>query len=219
MADTVTVNGTYGVYYYIDSSSSRDVLSWNQMCVNAKYFYSAVADIAPDWTLNAVSAMLGNIRYEGIMNPSQWQYGLNKSLNGGYGLVQWTPATKFIDWAAQQGFSRTSMDAEVMRIKYEVDNPSVQWIKTSKYPLSFEEFVTSQETPEYLASVWLYNYERPKDPLSTEKYRKEMARTWYEYLGGEDPDPPDPPEPPTPPIGYNRIRMPFYMYQAWKGVR
>lgn len=215
MADTITVTDTYGTYYYIDSSSSRDVLSWSQMCTNAEYFYSAAADIAPDWTVNAISAMLGNIRYEGAMNPSQWQYGLNKSLNGGYGLVQWTPATKFIDWAAQQGFSRTSMTAQVKRILFEVENPTVQWITTANYPLSFADFVSSQREPAYLASVWLYNYERPKHPLQTEKYRRDMAETWYEYLTGVEPQPP---EPPKPPISVGKKRMPFYMYPAWRGV-
>lgn len=216
MAETIAVAGSYGTYYYIDSSSSRDVLTWDQMCDNAKYFYSVAADIAPNWTVNAISGMLGNIRYEGAMNPSQWQYGLGKSLSGGYGLVQWTPATKFIDWATNQGFPRTSLDAQVKRILYEVENPKVQWITTSRYPLSFGEFVTSQREPSYLASVWLYNYERPKHPLQTEKYRQTMADTWYEYLTGAEPTPP---QPPKPPIMESKNKMPFYMYPAWKGVR
>lgn len=215
MAEAVGITDSYGTYYYIDSSSSRDVLSWDQMNDNAKYFYSVAADIAPSWTVNAISAMLGNIRYEGVMNPSQWQYGLNKSLNGGYGVVQWTPATKFLDWAAQQGISRTSLSGQVKRILYEVENPKIQWITSTKYPISFGEFVTSQKEPSYLASAWLYNYERPKSPLKTESYRQDMANTWYKILSGSDPHPP---EPPKPPVSLIRAKMPFYMYPAWKGV-
>lgn len=205
MAEAVSVTDKYGTYYYIDSSSSRDVLSWAQMCSNALYFYTYAHTFYPTWTKESISAMLGNIRYEGIMNPSQWQYGLNKSETGGYGLVQWTPATKFLNWLSPAQ-SRTAIAPQVQRIGYENAN-NIQWIKTKNYPLSFSEFLNSNLEPEYLASVWLYNYERPARPHETESYRKSMARTWYDYLGGGDPEPPgptpDPPEPPGP-IAHSR---------------
>lgn len=209
MAETQSVTDVWGTYYYIDSSSSRDVLTWNQMLSNASYFKNYVYVNYPDWTLNAIAGMLGNIRYEGVMNPSQWQYGLNQSLTGGYGLCQWTPATKFLDWLTF-GTSRTAMAPQIQRIQWEREN-GTQWITTSKYPMSFDEFLTSMEEPEYLASVWLYNYERPKRPSDTEQYRKDMARTMYDYLYSDEPGP-DPPQPPEPPVRTNAHRMSIALY-------
>lgn len=207
MSKTVTVSGTYGTYYYIDSSSSSDVLTWEEMLTNATYFYSNVNALYPDWTLNSIAGMLGNIRYEGAMNPSQWQYGLDKSLNGGYGLCQWTPATKLLDWLPSIGEPRTSIDGQVQRIHHEAINGG-QWISTSKYPMTFSQFLASTDSPDTLASVWLYNYERPKRPQDTESYRRSMANTFYEYLSGQEPTPPEPPNPPT----QSKKRMPIYMY-------
>lgn len=212
MADVVEINDSYGTYYYIDSSSSRDVLSWAQMQGNATYFYTYASSNYPGWTLNAISAMLGNIQSEGIMNPSQWEYGRNKSTKYGYGLVQWTPATKFLGWADENGISRTSMGGQVERIGWEAAN-GAQWIETTKWPISFAEFLGSDMAVSDLASAWLYNYERPKNPESTEEVRQSRAETWYKFLSGIDPDPPDP-GPPDP--GYKAKRMPVYMYPAFR---
>ena len=52
---------------------------------------------AQGWTLNAVAAMLGNMQSESTINPGIWE-GLDPFV-GGYGLVQWTPYTKYSDWA------------------------------------------------------------------------------------------------------------------------
>ena len=50
----------------------------------------------------------------------------------GYGLVQWTPYTKYTNWIVNQGFSDPSeMDANIFRILYEVAN-NLQWIATSR---------------------------------------------------------------------------------------
>lgn len=209
MPDAITVNDEYGTYYYIDSSSSRDRLSWEQMLSNGTYFRNYCADKYPDWTLQAISAMLGNIQSEGIMNPSQWEYGRNKSLDYGYGLVQWTPATKFLNWAQENGYSRTQISGQVERIGYEAAN-SIQWISATSYPMSFEDFLSSEDSPSTLASTWLYNYERPKYPGQTEQARRNQANVWYEYLSGEEPDPPHPP------IPTDRKRMPIYMYAAFR---
>lgn len=211
MSETIKVDGAYGIYFYIDSSSPRDILSWDEMLVNAKYFYSCAKALYPDWTLESISAMLGNIRYEGIMNPSQWQYGLGKSESGGYGLCQWTPATKLLDWLPSIDESRTSIDGQVQRINYEKIYGG-QWIITGRYPMSFSDFLTSTDLPSMLASVWLYNYERPKRPQDTESQRKDMANTFYEYLSGEEPTPPEPPEPPEPPIPDTHRPLKFFMY-------
>lgn len=76
------------------------------------------------------------------------------------------------------------MDNNISRILYEVEN-NIQWIATSSYPLSFEEFTKSNDTPYNLAMAFLANYERPGDP--NQPWRGTQANEWYEYLSGETP--------------------------------
>lgn len=78
------------------------------------------------------------------------------------------------------------MDANIYRINYEVEN-GIQWIATSTYPLSFEEFKTSTQSAYDLALMFLANYERPADP--NQPIRGTQAEFWFEYLGGIKPVP------------------------------
>lgn len=100
----------------------------------------------------------------------------------GYGLVQWTPYTKYTNWIVNQGFSDPSeMDANIFRILYEVSN-NLQWIPTTQYNYSFSDFTHSTDTPYNLAMAFLANYERPADP--NQPTRGTQAQEWYEFLGG-----------------------------------
>lgn len=100
----------------------------------------------------------------------------------GYGLVQWTPYTKYTNWIVNQGFLDPSeMDANIFRILYEVAN-DLQWIATIQYNYSFEDFTHSTDTPYNLGMAFLTNYERPLDP--NQPIRGTQAQAWYEFLGG-----------------------------------
>ena len=104
------------------------------------------------------------------------------------GLVQWTPYTKYTNWIVNNGYSDPSeMDANLHRIKYEVEN-EIQWIPTSTFNFSFEEFKTSNDTPYNLGLAFLANYERPADP--NQPNRGTQAEQWFEFLGGITPTPP-----------------------------
>lgn len=107
-------------------------------------------------------------------------------MSGGYGLVQWTPASKYINWVSGDA---STMDNNLSRIQYEINN-NVQWIPTSQYNYSFKTFTTSTDTPENLASAFLKNYERAG--VEVEQTRRSNARYWYSFLSGEDPTPPTP---------------------------
>ena len=207
----VKVNGEYGEFWYWESDSSRDVLSTSQQEANALFFYGqAVNEIG--CTINAVAGMLGNIQHEGILNPAQWQYGLGVgNPDSGYGLCQWTPSTKYTNWCTSNGYNRLYMEPALRRIKWEADNGE-QWYPTSAYPISLNEFFVSDREPSWLALAWLYNYERPKDPASTEKLRKDSADRWYTYLSGEEPPGPGP----GPGPGEKRKRMPIWMYPGMR---
>lgn len=141
---------------------------------------------ARSWTLESVSGMLGNIHYESGINPAQWQTGHTIEdpaypNDTGYGLVQWTPWQKFANWAGDDW--RTNYNKELARIQWELDNND-QWIPVSSYGnMTFQQFTQSTQTPEYLAEVFEYSYERGHWAADRATY----ARQWYDYLGGVGP--------------------------------
>ena len=158
-------------------------LSMTEMQNNADIMYSFFTDHG--WTVDAVAAMLGNMQTESTLNPGIWE-GLTPPSTGqtkvGYGLVQWTPYTKYSDWAGD-GW-KDNGQKEMERIIYEMEH-HLQWISTSLYPMTFQEFTTSEKPPAYLAQAFLYNYERPK--VKPQPARSRQAEYWYEYLAGHPP--------------------------------
>lgn len=179
--------GQYGTYWG-NTYDSSNTLTMEQMQVNAEYIWRALQN--QGWTLNAVAGMLGNMQSESAINPGRWE---SDSVGGdptshGYGLVQWTPYTKYTDWATSNGWLDPSvMDGNLARINYEVAN-NLQWIPTQSYNYSFSDFKTSTDTPYNLGLAFLANYERPADP--NQPIRGNQAEYWYEYLGGIPPVPP-----------------------------
>lgn len=165
--------------------SGNYYLSQSQMENNALYLYSLLSN--KGWTLNAIAGVLGNMETESTINPGIWE-GLNEgNLDGGYGLVQWTPATKFIDWANNLGLSISSMESAVERLMYELEE-GLQYYETDSYPISFSEFIKSTASPTYLANAFLYNYERPE--VTPQPARGEQAERWFAFLSGVTPTPP-----------------------------
>jgi len=166
-----------------DITSGNRYLSLSEMQENAKFIYKQFYGLG--WTLNSIAGMLGNMQRESTINPGIWQSLKEGNLEGGYGLVQWTPATKLIDWAEERGWDYSHIQVQCMKIHYEMVDGG-QYYETSSYPLSFKEFSESTESPEYLASAFLYNYERAG--VSAEEERRTNARYWYDYLKDLDPN-------------------------------
>ncbi len=167
--------GIFGEYWG-DESTSSHALDLDKMKVNAEYIYKSLGD--KGFTKNAICGMLGNMQSESTINPGRWQ---SDSVGGdpeghGYGLVQWTPYTKYTLWCSGD---YSTMDNNLYRVIYEIDN-GIQWIQTQSYPITFYEFAHSKESPEYLAQAFLRNYERPQDP--DQPIRSTQARYWWDYL-------------------------------------
>lgn len=171
--------GTFGNYYgsfYNESSS----LTLEEMQVNATYLCKAF--ISKGWTKNAIAGMLGNMQSESSINPGRWQSEDVGNTSLGYGLVQWTPATKYLNWCTEASISDPSeMDSAISRIIYELEN-NIQWIATEDYNFSFSEFSKSTESAEYLASSFLKNYERAG--IEVEETRRSNATYWFNYIKG-----------------------------------
>lgn len=170
--------GTYGTYYgsFFDESH---YLTQEEMETNAQYIYSYLHD--KGWTIQAIAGILGNMQAESSINPGVWQSHLIGNTEGGYGLVQWTPATNYLNWVSGDA---STMDNNLSRIIYELNN-GLQWIATDAYPMSFEEFSKSTSSPSLLASVFLKNYERAG--VEVEATRQSNAENWYTFLTGKEP--------------------------------
>jgi murein DD-endopeptidase MepM/ murein hydrolase activator NlpD len=160
--------------------SKNGFLSIDEMVINAEYIMGFL--LGKGWTKNAVAGMLGNMQTESTINPGIWQNLDSGNMSMGYGLVQWTPATKYIDWANSRGLDYPAMDSQILRIEYEVEN-NIQWFGGYSSQMSFKEFTQSNETPEYLAEVFIKTYEHPADP--NQPIRGTQARYWFDNLSGE----------------------------------
>jgi murein DD-endopeptidase MepM/ murein hydrolase activator NlpD len=166
--------------------SRNGFLNMEEMTENANYILSYL--LYRGWTKNSIAGMLGNMQTESTINPSIWQNLDSGNMSMGFGLVQWTPASKYIDWANANSLPYENMDSQLARIEFEIEN-GLQWISTSEYPLSFQEFKISDQTPEYLGQAFLRNYERPAD--QTQPNRSTQARYWFDTLTGEGTPPSD----------------------------
>lgn len=177
-------------------------LSRAQTEENAKEFYNYM--LSHGFNVYAVCAMLGNIQVESGVNPGIWE-NLNKgNLSGGYGLTQWTPATKVLNWLSDNGYNMDSGVGQMERIIFEKNN-GLQWGSTESYPLTFNEFanytnssMTDEDICKYLANAFLRNYERPDN--QNQPQRGVNAYNWFLFFGGERPEPEDPGEPVEPDV-------------------
>ena len=149
---------------------------------------------AAGWSKTAISAILGNMQPESGINPVRWENDNVGNTLGGFGLVQWTPATKLITWVVEQfdGGYLPSDDykdgyTQLDRIKYEVDN-GLQYSPSALFKESFREWTISDKNPGYLAAAFMKNYERPgNQSWKVQIQRAKNARQWHIFLTGEDP--------------------------------
>lgn len=170
--------------------SPNRALTEEEMQTNAAIIYAWFGGIG--FVDESVAAMLGNFQVESSVNPGRWQAGFQPEQKGaGYGLPQFTPWTKYSQWAGK--YWKTDHDLQLARIEFEYRNGG-QWI--AKLPVTFEQFAhnTGNWSVAYLAEVWCTNYERPGVPHLDR--RIEAANYWYKWITGELPGetPPPPPE-------------------------
>ena len=211
-----------GFSFNLDKAGLCTANSYNihidDMKPNARYIYQYLTNSG--WTLNAIAALLGNVQVESKMSPWMWQgtidgsiinddetHSLNMAVlagkNPGYGLVQWTPYSKYVDWCITTGLSYWDIDSQLQRICWEVNatGADAQWqVRESKgYNLTFKEFIKSTEDSYWLAGAFAFCYERSGSSTGTEEEQNNLkiergnnAKYWYEYLNSlhfEDTEP------------------------------
>ncbi|WP_241546205.1 phage tail tip lysozyme [Enterococcus villorum] len=128
------------------------------------------------WLKTAVAAVLGNMQSESGIIADRWESDRVGNMSGGYGLVQWTPATKYINWAQSNGLDYKNVISQCKRIEWEVAN-SQQFFCPF---MTFKQFTTSAKSPEELANIFIQYYERPA--ISNQPARAQQARYWYEQF-------------------------------------
>ena len=139
------------------------------------------------WTINAISALAGNMQAETTINPGRWENDVVGVLTAGFGLVGWTPASKLIDWIWDTCGSHDYTDGVLQcdRIIWELDNGQ-QYYPTANYPETFREFTKSTKPPGYLAKAFMLNYERPYNQTPEyQAYRAGLAEAWYTFYTGQ----------------------------------
>lgn len=156
--------------------SGNRFLSLSEMTSNANYILDYLT--ARGWTKNAICGMLGNMQTESTINPAIWQSLIEGNTSGGYGLVQWTPATKYLDWCTANSLIYSEMNSNLLRILYEVEN-NIQWVNGS---MTFTAFTHSTDTAYNLGLLFLEFYEQPADPNQT--IRATQANYWFTTLAG-----------------------------------
>ena len=170
--------------------------------------------VGTDWTAEALAALCGNMRHESSINPDMYEYGYDWSADRGYGLVQWTPRSKYWDWAEGEGLSPREGDSQLARIDYEVEN-NIQWIAnghakrygySDKYDISFSQFRANTENYSIseMVEAFMWNYEGPaysagQSSLSGRIAFAELCMSELDFTGtgggGTDPEPDPEPEP------------------------
>lgn len=212
-------NGWYVATPYSDIGPSSGTSSSYQI-YNAEKIYAIFA--AEGWTVNAISAMLGNMNYESNLNPAR-VYKVGGFPNQGatladisntnaenhpdeaYGLVQWKGRgevdpdnNQLVGYAIRYNTEWYDGDIQMQRLLWEYHDNKKFHPKTINGVLwTWDKFVSSTESPETLAMVWMHCYEGTD---SVRNIRRENARKWYDYFEGVvPPEPPTPPEPPEPP--------------------
>jgi|GEM_PF-970807 len=188
-----------GVYATVCTGAST--LTSAQMNANATYIYNYLRN--QGFTKNAACGVLGNMQAESVLNPGIWERSNNTSY--GYGLVQWTPATVFLNRAVSTNVisaatatainnltnsnAQTLMDAELACLIWccttrgDFFKPTAGGsMDHTGYRLTFAEYKASTLNVGTLAKVFHDHYERSGDSTTGLNTRATYATNWYNSL-------------------------------------
>ena len=213
-------------------------LSSNEAKNNMDMIYSAFS--SQGYTLEAVSAIIGNMNNESAMNPWRWQED-RVVYSAGYGLIQFTPASDYINLTGVPNHapnlsvsSQTSgaspndgsAQCDVIyndRLSKWQSNIWRDYWHTADYPVEYAYMqqlrnqygrYISQDTfktmTDLRAATFIFNGGYVGELVLNFTPRYNDAQTAYEYLSGHEP--PEPPEPPTPtPTPSRKLPIIFYL--------
>lgn len=208
---------------------------------NIKAFYEATSALG--YSKEATAGILGNVQQESGFNPWRWQSD-KVNYSAGYGLFQYTPASGYLEnyGKVQSEFAPnlstsiqtagalpTDAIAQIKAIqtsgKYSSGYPDTMYNVNRILNLGYTDWEDYQKISQFktltdvkkATAFWLCFFEKPADASETVlEARYEYAKTAYEILDGETPQPPSPPTPPSPtpvptPV-FKRRKMPVWLY-------
>lgn len=161
---------------------SNSYIRQDQILTNARYIFHYLLSLpsSTQWTAKAIAAMLGNMEQESNINPGKWE-----DAGTGFGLVQWTPPSKYTGWLSDSGYAGEELDIDhqIERILYEVEHGE-QWLSSLHTPsLTFQAFTqNSSLTVPALAEYFLRCYEQPNNPSGKVLDRQNLAQKWYDLI-------------------------------------
>lgn len=185
---------------YVEGSAPPEPSSWitgnrylsrSEMDNNAIKFYYTMSRLGVGY--NAILGMLANLEVESNINPAIWEN--LEPYQGGYGLVQWTPYTKYSEWAGSGWEGNGQKECE--RVVYEAEQ-GLQWFSNwyapqvgypEVPPISFSDYITSNLSPKILADYWVLYYEHPNEAYIQSRIDNHQTLVDYynNLLGGGAP--------------------------------
>lgn len=160
--------------------SENRSLSTSEMQNNAKCFYGYMNKVH-GWSLNACAGVLGNMQVESSINPNRHEVGGGS----GFGLVQWTPGSKCTNYLNSRGAKLSDYG----NMECDLIATGSGWYSTNSYSISWNEFIHSSRSANWLALAYLANFERPANP--NQPLRGTYADNWANYLSSWSPEVPD----------------------------
>ena len=177
---------------------------------NAEKIYAQL--LSYGWDRNSISAVIGNMARESALNAGQTQIGYEiGGSTGGFGLVMWSPQTKFTDWCRSTNHNVNSAYWQIWFINNRPTASERQQFNENNvlYPMTFNDFIhnTGNWTVEYLTRAWLACYERAGVSALNIRlyYATNYANEFYDY------DPQEPIDPDPAPYTPRIRKMPLWM--------
>lgn len=197
MATVELINGYYTGNMYLTETQMQENVKWIVQWLSSNSQYKWPYD-------RPIAAFLGNCEQESTINPGLWE-SLTVNYKKGFGLVQWTPASKYTAWCQQRGITPRFMDSALKRLTWEILNEggaSDQWIPLSRFDnYTFKDFINAgTKSLNELTEMFMRCYERPSEQYANLSGRQENTRKWLAFIRGEEPPRPYPPRPTPEPM-------------------
>ena len=198
LAATITTGSVKSMAwtYVVTNTATGDPFTTNWKYSNAwevwTYFINAGC------TEEAAAGILGNMTYEGTLNPGQIEIGQDpNNPASGRGLIGWTDGTKIINYAASVGGNWYDGTIQCQFID---QVPSQNFLPNAAagYNYSWSQFKQLTNIAD-AALAFLFEAERPADQGSAQRQRRiDAAQVWYNEFHGQVTPPPTPTTPPSP---------------------
>jgi hypothetical protein len=174
------------------TDSSR--LTREQQVENAEYIFDYLS--GQGWSIQAIAAVLGNMEMESWFNPGVWEeQNIMDNPRRGYGLMQWSPASKFLEWAgipdAQAANNMCPKELMDLQLEFLIDSLKTgrgEWFYSNDFYVPHRmfsrQFIESDMDADVLARVFHGYYVRSGDEENTDRVqnRVDSASRWYEYF-------------------------------------